>query len=208
MDDEDFKSSSSGSGSGVFDGLDSFFRRWGVLILIGAVVFFLSYFFIGRKKSSAPSSSGVLPGLASQPGANGQPVVEYVPTTGDTYTNVNDTTNNSTTNVTNNPAQPPFIPVPVIPPHPLPVPTPQPSPSPSPAPQPAPAPQPGPTYRQYTIQHGDTLSGIASSIGTTWQNLYHINQSVIDSTAAQHGNPIPGGPWNNIFDNEVIQLPA
>lgn len=66
-------------------------------------------------------------------------------------------------------------------------------------PTPAPVPQ-----RTYTVVYGDTLSGIASRFGTTWQNLYSRNQQTIDTTSAQHGNPIPGGPWNNIFPGEVL----
>ena len=33
----------------------------------------------------------------------------------------------------------------------------------------------------YVVQPGDTLSGIATGHGTTWQRLYEINQDVIDS---------------------------
>ena len=43
-------------------------------------------------------------------------------------------------------------------------------PDPAPAPTPAPAPA-----GSYTVKKGDTLSGIASKFGTTWQNLAKIN---------------------------------
>lgn len=43
----------------------------------------------------------------------------------------------------------------------------------TPTPQPAPAPQP--TTTTYTVQKGDTLSGIASKYGTTYQELARIN---------------------------------
>jgi len=71
----------------------------------------------------------------------------------------------------------------------------------------------------YVVGAGDTLSGIASNItaaarkagmpagmAITWQDIYNYNKAVIDSTAAAHGNPIPGGPQNNIFPGEHISL--
>lgn len=33
----------------------------------------------------------------------------------------------------------------------------------------------------YTVQSGDTLSGIANSYGTTWQNIYNNNRDIIGS---------------------------
>lgn len=45
-----------------------------------------------------------------------------------------------------------------------------------PAPAPAkPAPAPKPAGRTYTVQAGDTLSGIAAKYGTTWQHLQQLN---------------------------------
>lgn len=46
-----------------------------------------------------------------------------------------------------------------------------PAPAPAPAPKPKPAPKPG----TYTVRSGDTLSGIASRFGTSWQELQRIN---------------------------------
>lgn len=60
----------------------------------------------------------------------------------------------------------------------------------------------------YTVRGGDTLSGIASQYGTSWQDVYSHNKETIDSVAAQRGNPIPGGPQNNIFPGEVIHVPC
>ena len=73
----------------------------------------------------------------------------------------------------------------------------------------------------YTVRSGDTLSGIASMVtnslrsqgappttAVTYQMIYSNNQSVINSTASAHGNPIPGGPQNNIFPGEVLRIPV
>ena len=48
----------------------------------------------------------------------------------------------------------------------------------------------------YTIQRGDTLSGIASKYGTTWQELYNANKGVIGN------NP------NLIYSGTVLTLPG
>jgi len=102
----------------------------------------------------------------------------------------------------------------------------KPSPPPPIEPPPAklPAPAPAPHYAiqwnwLYTVQSGDTLSKIAgwltdnahragmpNNMAITWQMIYGYNKAVIDSTSAAHGNPIPGGPWNNIFPGEKISL--
>jgi LysM repeat protein len=52
------------------------------------------------------------------------------------------------------------------------------SPVPPPAPTPAP-PAPSPSVGEYTVVAGDTLSGIASRYGTTWQALFAINHDRI-----------------------------
>lgn len=73
----------------------------------------------------------------------------------------------------------------------------------------------------YTVAGGDTLSSIAQKATmnlrsqgapattlVTYQQIYNNNQGIIDSTASAHGNPIPGGPWNNIFPGETIRIPV
>lgn len=72
----------------------------------------------------------------------------------------------------------------------------------------------------YVISGGETLSSIASkitfqlrqqgmpgSMSVTWHDLYAHNTNVINSTSAAHHNPIPGGPWNDIFPGERITVP-
>lgn len=53
--------------------------------------------------------------------------------------------------------------------------TPKPAPTPTPAPAPAPAPKPAKDYVEYTVQKGDTLSGIAAKYGTTYQKIASDN---------------------------------
>jgi hypothetical protein len=73
----------------------------------------------------------------------------------------------------------------------------------------------------YIVRSGDTLSQIATNVTNaarqagapsnttfTYQQIYNYNKSTIDSTANAHGNPVPGGPWNNIFPGEKIWLPT
>lgn len=225
-----------------------FFQRWGILLLVAAGAALVGFFLFGRKakqnQSTAPAVN--IPG-ATATDANGNPVVEYLPTTGDSYTNVNysvgaQTNSNNVNSPTNGPivapggqanpvttttttnapvtttttTPPPYIVPPVLlPPTQIPPPTPNPpTPNPpapvaQPQPQPAPVtPPPGPTTRTYTIKSGDTLSHIASQVGTTWQILYNMNSGTINQWANNHHNPIPGGPWNNIFPGEQIQVPA
>lgn len=52
------------------------------------------------------------------------------------------------------------------------------------------------TVRTYTVQPGDTLSGIAAKFGISWKKLYAKNKKVIGS------NP------NRIFAGQVLKLPA
>jgi LysM repeat protein len=60
----------------------------------------------------------------------------------------------------------------------------------------SPAPAPAPTQRTYTVQSGDTLSGIAQKLGLTgWQRLYEVNAGVI------------GGDPNRIYPGQVLVVP-
>lgn len=65
-----------------------------------------------------------------------------------------------------------------------------PAPQPSPQPAPAPAPAAGGTYR---VVSGDTLSGIASKYGVSWQTLQQMN-----------GLPDP----NRIYPGQVLKVPG
>jgi hypothetical protein len=74
--------------------------------------------------------------------------------------------------------------------------------------------------QRYTIRGGETLSSIAASLtrqlraqgmpgsmSLTWHDLYSHNTQIINATSAAHHNPIPGGPWNDIFPGEMITVP-
>ena len=67
------------------------------------------------------------------------------------------------------------------------------APAPAPAPKPKPAPKPAPKPGTYTVKAGDTLSGIASKYGTSWQELQRING-------------IPDA--NRIYPGQVLRLPG
>lgn len=64
-------------------------------------------------------------------------------------------------------------------------------PTPQPAPQPAPAPVPTPSGTTYTVKKGDTLSGIATKFGTTYQKI-----------AADNGIADP----NKIYPGQVLKI--
>ena len=64
---------------------------------------------------------------------------------------------------------------------------------PSVKPAPAPKPAPKPSQATYTVRPGDTLSGIASRYGTSWQELQRIN-GIADA--------------NRIYPGQVIKLPS
>lgn len=64
---------------------------------------------------------------------------------------------------------------------------------PSVKPAPKPKPAPAPVQATYTVRSGDTLSGIASRYGTSWQELQRIN-GIADA--------------NRIFPGQVIKLPS
>lgn len=206
---------------GGFD-IRGFFSRWGWFLLLAAAAFMAAYFFIGRKGKTAsaqvPNGSTLLGNNAS-----GQPVVEYVPTTGDSYTNINYQMNRDSGNIANTtstvnnttiPPSPPAVPPPHRPPVVPPIGPPIVSPPPSQPPEHRPPPTPVPTTppqapptEQYTVRHGDTLTSIAQRYGTTWQHLYMMNKATVDSWSAKYKNPIAGGPWNNIFPNEPLIVP-
>jgi LysM domain. len=60
----------------------------------------------------------------------------------------------------------------------------------------SPPPAPTPAPRTYTVQSGDTLSGIAQKLGLGgWQALYQANAGVI------------GGDPNKIYPGQVLVLP-
>lgn len=91
---------------------------------------------------------------------------------------------------------------------------------------PPPQPVPRPTSKsliwdqRYTIRGGETLSSIASVVtrncrgqgmpgsqSVGWHDLYAHNTNTINAESAAHHNPIPGGPWNDIFPGETITVP-
>lgn len=188
-----------------------FLSRWWMLLLAAAAAFLIAWFFVGRKKSAAATAaaaSGVTP-------SDGPPAVQIVPVPGQSYTNneyfyeagnVNQPgSGSSTTPPGPVPAQKPPKPVPVGGPVPAVLP---PMPPVKPPPTPKPIMPPVPAFKDYTVVAGDTLARIAERNHTTWQSLYQLNKGVIDKIASQHGNPVPGGPWNNIFPQEVIKIPG
>lgn len=74
--------------------------------------------------------------------------------------------------------------------------------------------------QHHTITGGETLTSIAASLtrslraagmpgsqSVTWHDLYAHNTGVINETSAAHHNPIPGGPWNDVFPGETIVVP-
>jgi nucleoid-associated protein YgaU len=76
----------------------------------------------------------------------------------------------------------------------------------------APAPTPlkppsAPKLQTYTVQSGDTLSGIASKlkIAGGWQALYNANKATVDRTAQAHGFYQNDQNW--IFPGEKLIIP-
>lgn len=67
----------------------------------------------------------------------------------------------------------------------------KPEPAPTPTPTPTPEPTPEPSYIEYTVQPGDTLSGIADTYGTTYQKI-----------AADNGIANP----NLIYPGQVLKI--
>lgn len=59
----------------------------------------------------------------------------------------------------------------------------------------SPPPAPSPSPRTYTVQSGDTLSGIAQKLGLgDWRRLYEANAGVI------------GGDPNKIYPGQVLEV--
>jgi nucleoid-associated protein YgaU len=77
----------------------------------------------------------------------------------------------------------------------------------TPAPTPIKAPT-APKLQTYTVQPGDTLSGIASKlkIAGGWQTLYNANKAVVDRTAQAHGFYQNDQNW--IFPGEKLTIPG
>lgn len=200
------------------------------LVIGGSVVavLILAGLFMNNK-TGAPASS-VSGGPADLSGLHGGLV--YVPTSTSFQTqNINEINSNDpnltsisgTQTITgptyNNPTTTINNPPPVHHPGPPPVPGPVREP-------PPPHPQPPTRGRSliwdqgHNVAGGETLSGIASSVNRdlhrqgmpgsmslTWNDLYGHNKDVVDRNSTQHGNPIGGGPWNNIFPGEHIVVP-
>lgn len=73
----------------------------------------------------------------------------------------------------------------------------------------APTPVKAPSARTYTVQSGDTLSGIAARFtgrGSNWPTLYRLNQTQIDTTARARGAKPPY--YNRIWPGQRFTLPS
>ena len=58
----------------------------------------------------------------------------------------------------------------------------------------------------YTIQPGDTLSGIGARFNVPWESIYQQNEAVIEQTAQQRsGHSSNGGMW--IYPGERLVIP-
>jgi hypothetical protein len=194
----------------------------GVLTLLILAGLFLLYTLFVKKSSATgtQTASGTQSGTA-------KPVVEYIPTTGDSFTTIASTqtnsnnsltgspvsitgpsttnspsTTNTTTTTINNPPPPPS-PVGGGPPVHLP-----PGPDQHGPPTHVPPPPP-PRYATYTVKAGDTLTKIAARYHLNWQTLYAIpqNKVVIDQWAARFHYPVSKAPPDNIFVGEQILIP-
>lgn len=75
--------------------MNNFFRKWGWYLLLGAGVAFAAFLLVGRK-NAAKSKAAAASAPNGQPGTNTPGAPEYIPTTGDSYTNENINSNNST----------------------------------------------------------------------------------------------------------------
>jgi len=61
----------------------------------------------------------------------------------------------------------------------------------------------------YTVQPGDTLSGIASRSGLSWPDLFAINHATIsrDKRNSICRRQFGGGPEDWIFPGQIIRIP-
>ena len=174
-------------------------------ILIGVsvlVVLYLVYKFKSKTSTTTTTpATGDLSGLSTD--ANGNPIIYR--DTADSFYNYssitdsnnvsasNNVTDTSTTSISTTPiiqGTPPITSKPVT------------------QPTKPPTASKGSWSCNYAVKSGDTLSSIASSYGTDWHTMYSHNTSTIDTTSHAHGNPIPGGTWNNIFPGEVLVVPC
>lgn len=65
-----------------------------------------------------------------------------------------------------------------------------------------------PSTISYVVEPGDTLTKIGAHFNVPWQNIFNLNRGLITDMANARGNPVPGGPQNNIFANiETLQIP-
>ncbi|MEM9953448.1 MAG: LysM peptidoglycan-binding domain-containing protein [Chloroflexota bacterium] len=80
--------------------------------------------------------------------------------------------------------------------------TPAPAPNPNPSPDPAPSPAPGGEATTYTVQAGDSLSGIARRFGTTFQaiaaanGIANPNLIFVGQVLSINGGTVPTTPTN------------
>lgn len=56
----------------------------------------------------------------------------------------------------------------------------------------------------YTVQRGDNLSSIAKKYGTTWQDIYNKNKTLIDNDAKRHG--VTANFHNFIYAGQVLTI--
>lgn len=67
----------------------------------------------------------------------------------------------------------------------------------------APTPQ-EPQTVTYTVQRGDNLNNIAKKFGTTWQNIYNRNKSMIDADAKRHG--VKANYHNFTYAGQILNI--
>jgi nucleoid-associated protein YgaU len=66
-------------------------------------------------------------------------------------------------------------------------------------------PAPAPALHRYTVQSGDTLSGIGARLGVPWGRIYSSNAATIEAAAHAHGQASSGnGNW--IYPGESLVI--